>query len=88
MVEKELRIGVFVCDCGLNIAGTVDMAAVAEFSETLDRVVVAIRNIYTCAEPGQNEIRNTVTVLTEEEEKQNTLSQRHKAPRLMMGVLP
>ena len=60
MVEKELRIGVFVCDCGLNIAGTVDMAAVAAFSETLGDVVAVIRNRYTCADPGQNEIKNAV----------------------------
>ena len=55
-----LRIGVFVCDCGLNIAGAVDTAAVAEYAETLDDVVCAVRNKYTCADPGQNEIKNAV----------------------------
>jgi heterodisulfide reductase subunit A len=56
----ELRIGVFVCDCGLNIAGTVDCAAVAESAGKLDDVVCVVRNKYTCADPGQNEIKNAV----------------------------
>ena len=46
--DEELRIGVFVCDCGLNIAGTVDMAAVEEYSRTLSDVVYVKRNKYTC----------------------------------------
>ncbi len=60
MNEEKLRIGVFVCDCGLNIAGTVDTQSVAEYSETLDDVVVVIRNKYTCADPGQNEIKKAI----------------------------
>jgi heterodisulfide reductase subunit A len=61
-LEKDgaLRIGVFVCDCGLNIAGAVDCAAVAEHAATLDDVVCVVRNRYTCADPGQNEIKNAV----------------------------
>jgi heterodisulfide reductase subunit A len=58
--SEELRIGVFVCDCGLNIAGTVDCAAVTEYSETLPDVVCAVRNKYTCADPGQNEIKDAI----------------------------
>ncbi len=54
------RIGVFVCDCGLNIAGTVDTAAVTEWAESLRDVVCVVRNKYTCADPGQNEIRKAV----------------------------
>ncbi len=57
MPESELRIGVFVCDCGLNIAGSVDTEAVRAFAETLPDVVVAIRNRYTCSDPGQQQIR-------------------------------
>jgi heterodisulfide reductase subunit A len=60
MNEEKLRIGVFVCDCGLNIAGTVDTAAVAKYAETLDDVVTVIRNKYTCADPGQNEIKRAI----------------------------
>ena len=58
--NDKLRIGVFVCDCGLNIAGTVDCAAVAEYAETLPDVVCVVRNKYTCADPGQNEIKNAI----------------------------
>ncbi len=60
MKEEKLRIGVFVCDCGLNIAGTVDCEAVAEFARTLPDVVAVVRNKYTCADPGQNEIKKAI----------------------------
>jgi heterodisulfide reductase subunit A2 len=56
----EIRVGVFVCDCGLNIAGAVDCAAVTEYAQSLPEVVCAIRNKYTCADPGQNEIKNAI----------------------------
>ena len=58
--SEELRIGVFVCDCGLNIAGTVDTAAVAAYAETLPHVAAVVRNRYTCADPGQHEIKNAI----------------------------
>jgi len=58
--DPDLRVGVFVCDCGLNIAGSVDTAAVAEFASHLPDVAVVVRNKYTCAEPGQNEIKSAV----------------------------
>ena len=62
MIQQTLpRIGVFVCDCGSNIAGTVDTAAVTEYARTLPGVVTAIRNKYTCAEPGQEEIKRAIT---------------------------
>jgi len=57
---EELRIGVFVCDCGLNIAGSVDTAAVAEYAEMLPDVACVVRNKYTCADPGQNEIKDAI----------------------------
>jgi heterodisulfide reductase subunit A len=60
MEEEKLRVGVFVCDCGLNIAGTVDCEAVAKYSETLHDVVAVVRNKYTCADPGQNEIKKAI----------------------------
>ena len=59
-MAEELRIGVFVCDCGLNIAGTVDCDSVSEFSKKLDDVVVVVQNKYTCADPGQTEIKNAI----------------------------
>jgi heterodisulfide reductase subunit A len=56
----EPRVGVFVCDCGLNIAGTVDCAAVSDYARTLPGVACVVRNRYTCAEPGQNEIKQAI----------------------------
>jgi heterodisulfide reductase subunit A len=58
--NDEIRVGVFICDCGLNIAGAVDCAAVTEYAETLLDVACAVRNKYTCADPGQNEIKNAI----------------------------
>ena len=60
MPSDNLRIGVFVCDCGSNIAGPVDTAAVRAYAETLPNVVAAIRNKYTCADPGQQEIQRAI----------------------------
>jgi heterodisulfide reductase subunit A len=60
MSEEDLRIGVFVCDCGMNIAGTVDTEAVAEFAAELPDVAAVVRNRYTCADPGQNEIKRAI----------------------------
>jgi len=60
VTEDELRIGVFVCECGLNIAGSVDCDAVRESAEHLPGVVLSVKNKYTCAEPGQEEIRRHI----------------------------
>lgn len=60
MTDKNLRIGVFVCDCGSNIAGTVDTEAVREYAASLPGVVAAVRNKYTCADPGQVEIQQSI----------------------------
>lgn len=60
MPKDNLRIGVFVCDCGLNIAGSLDTEAVREYAETLPDVVAAIGNRYTCADPGQQEIKKEI----------------------------
>ena len=60
MAKEDLRIGVFVCDCGSNIAGFLDTEEVRKFAEDLPDVVLAVRNKYTCADPGQQEIQRTI----------------------------
>ncbi len=60
MSVDNLRIGVFVCDCGSNIAGAVDTESVRAYAESLPGVVAAIRNKYTCADPGQQEIQRAI----------------------------
>ncbi len=43
------RVGVFVCHCGINIAGTVDVEALRAYAEGLPHVVYAGRNLFTCS---------------------------------------
>ncbi len=57
---EELRIGVFICHCGLNIAGVIDIKELVEFAKTLPDVVYVKDNRYTCADPGQEEIRKAI----------------------------
>lgn len=54
------RIGVFVCYCGSNIAGTVDVEAVAEAARALPNVVYVETNKYTCSDPGQASIKQAI----------------------------
>ena len=54
------RIGVFVCDCGTNIAGKVDVADVVAFAATLDDVVVAKEYKFMCSDPGQELIKKSI----------------------------
>ncbi|MCS7115208.1 MAG: hydrogenase iron-sulfur subunit [Candidatus Bathyarchaeota archaeon] len=57
---EEIRIGVFICHCGLNIAGVIDIKELMEFAKTLPDVVYVKENRYTCADPGQEEIRKGI----------------------------
>ncbi len=57
---KEPRIGVYVCHCGLNIAGVVDVEAVRESARFLEGVVVVRDNRYTCSEVGQKGIADDI----------------------------
>jgi heterodisulfide reductase subunit A len=59
-MSEDVRVGVFVCHCGLNIAGVVDVEAVTEYARTLPDVVFAVHNRYTCSDPGQDEIRKAI----------------------------
>jgi len=59
-MSENPRIGVFVCHCGLNIAGVVDIEAVTEYARTLPDVVYSVHNRYTCSDPGQEEIRKAI----------------------------
>ncbi|MBN1639692.1 MAG: FAD-dependent oxidoreductase [Anaerolineae bacterium] len=60
MNQDKPRIGVYVCMCGSNIAGTVDVPAVTEAAGRLKNVVVARYNKYTCAGPGQTGIQEDI----------------------------
>lgn len=58
--SEELRIGVYVCECGLNIAGSVDCVAVSDFAEKLSDVTLSRTNKYTCSDPGQEIIKDDI----------------------------
>lgn len=55
-----MRIGVFVCWCGSNIAKTVDVEAVAEAAKEFPGVVYSTNYKYMCSEPGQNMVKDAV----------------------------
>ncbi len=57
---EEPRIGVFICHCGTNIGGIVDVPAVAAYAGTLPHVVHSERNLYTCAEDGVASIKQRI----------------------------
>jgi len=54
------RVGVFVCHCGTNIAGKVDVADVVAFAAKLDDVIVAKEYKFMCSDPGQELIKQTI----------------------------
>jgi heterodisulfide reductase subunit A len=57
---EEPRIGVFICHCGVNIGGVVDVPAVVEYAKTLPNVAYSEDNIYTCSEAGLDSIKDAV----------------------------
>ena len=54
------RIGVFVCHCGINIAGFVDVPEVTRYAKTLPNVVLSDQNLYTCSADTQTIIKEKV----------------------------
>ncbi len=54
------RLGVFICHCGVNIAGTVDVKSVAETIGKVEDVAHSTDYIYMCSEPGQQIIREAI----------------------------
>ncbi|MCS7316433.1 MAG: FAD-dependent oxidoreductase, partial [Bryobacterales bacterium] len=60
MTQGSARIGVYICHCGTNIAGTVNVVAVRDYAATLPGVVVARDYKYMCSDPGQELIKADV----------------------------
>jgi heterodisulfide reductase subunit A-like polyferredoxin len=58
--EEEARIGVFVCHCGINIGGVVQVPEVVEYAAGLPDVVYAEQNLYTCSQDTQDRIREQI----------------------------
>ncbi|MBN2039754.1 MAG: FAD-dependent oxidoreductase [Spirochaetes bacterium] len=57
---EDIRIGVFVCHCGINIASVVDVKAVVEYAKTLPNVVYANDNLFTCSTDTQEVIKQVI----------------------------
>jgi heterodisulfide reductase subunit A len=70
------RIGAFICHCGINIAGVVDVPAVVEYAKTLPHVVYADGNLYTCSQDTQEVIKKAI-----EEHKLNRIFVASCTPR-------
>ena len=63
--EKDVRgqtprIGVFVCHCGINIGGIVDVPSTVEYAKTLPNVVYAEENLFTCSQDTQQKIKTII----------------------------
>jgi heterodisulfide reductase subunit A len=56
----EPRIGVFICHCGINIAGVLDINSLVEHSKELPDVVFATDNLYTCSDDAQRYIQDMI----------------------------
>jgi heterodisulfide reductase subunit A len=58
--SEKVRVGVFVCHCGANIGGVVDVPAVVEYARALPYVVHAEDNLYSCSEEGLSSLKRGI----------------------------
>ena len=58
--KEEIRIGVFICRCGFNIGGVIDVPIVTEYAKTLPHVVFAEEGLYTCSSVGLDSIKKQI----------------------------
>ena len=56
----EPRVGVFICNCGINIGGVVDVPATVEYAASLPNVVYTDENLFTCSQDTQEKIKEVV----------------------------
>jgi len=57
---EEPRVGVFVCNCGINISSVVDVAGVEEYAKSLPNVVYSTQNLFTCSQDSQNQMKEII----------------------------
>ena len=60
VTDQEPRTGVFVCNCGINISGVVNVTAVEAYAKTLPNVVYSGQNLFTCSEDSQQQMREII----------------------------
>lgn len=60
VTKEPVRIGVFVCHCGINIGGVADVPAIAEYAKTLPHVEYVSDNLFTCSEDTQAMMKDAI----------------------------
>ncbi|MDY7038090.1 MAG: FAD-dependent oxidoreductase, partial [Thermodesulfobacteriota bacterium] len=60
ITREPSRIGVFICNCGINIGGVVRIPEVAEFAKTLPDVVYVEENLFTCSQDTQDKMTQVI----------------------------
>jgi len=60
VAEEKIRTGVFVCNCGVNIGGVVDVPAVAEYAAGLPNVVHTDQSLFTCSQDSQDNMKAVI----------------------------
>jgi heterodisulfide reductase subunit A-like polyferredoxin len=78
---QEPRVGVFVCNCGINIGGVINVPALTEYVATLPGVVLADQNLFTCSADTQDKILAAIT-----EHKLNRVVVASCSPRTHMAM--
>jgi heterodisulfide reductase subunit A-like polyferredoxin len=58
--DEEARVGVFVCNCGVNISSVVDVKGVTEYAKTLPHVVHAQENLFTCSQDSLVQMKEVI----------------------------
>ena len=58
--QQEPRIGVFVCNCGINIGGIADVPAVRDYAKSLPNVVHVEDNLFTCSQDTQDKMKDVI----------------------------
>ena len=57
---EDIRVGVFVCNCGINIGGVADVPAVRDYARSLPHVVHVEDNLFTCSQDTQDKMKSTI----------------------------
>jgi heterodisulfide reductase subunit A-like polyferredoxin len=60
VIDEPVRLGVFICHCGINIGSVVDVPAVVDYARSLTGVVYAEHNLYTCSQDTQERIARLI----------------------------
>ncbi len=58
--DEQPKIGVFVCNCGINIGGVADVPAVREYAKNLPHVVHVEDNLFTCSQDTQEKMKQVI----------------------------